>query len=199
MSYTLSAFIAQSGTFTPFQALSPCITIVPLAQGFEMILNDEFLRDAIESQPEFAQAQPRLAELKQAQLKLAQEHVVEGYPTDLTEVLVAFGLSLSRQQLIAYVEASFWGGMGEQYAVLWQDGQAILLPVTNGLTSERYHDHGFAFLKDAPINSVLRVLGVQIERTDEFASIGLMMERDMSGWFDRFNTHPNKDRCKPKR
>jgi hypothetical protein len=185
MGYDIEAFIARTGTFAPLQALSPCITIVPLAQEFEMILNDEFLGEAIEAQTEFAQA---------------QGNIKETYPGfHLSNALVSFGLSLSSQQPIVYVEAEFWGGMGNQHGVLWHEAKVVLLPITNGIESEDYQKQGFEFLKDAPINSVLRVLGVQVEKIDEFASLGLMQERNMSGWFRRFNLHPNKDDCKAKR
>lgn len=185
MAYTLSAFIARYGAFASTQALSPCITVVPLAQGFEMILNDKFLEDAIEAQTEFAQAQ--------GDIELA-------YPGfHLTETLLDFGLSLSAQQPIAYVEADFFGGIGDQHAVLWHEGNVVLLPVTNGFMSEDYKKHGFMFLKDAPINSVLRLLGVQIETIDEFASLGLMMERAMRDWSRRFNPQANTDECKASR
>jgi hypothetical protein len=185
MSYTLEAFIARAGIFVPFQALSPCITIAPMAQGFEMILNDEFLKEAIEAQPEFAQPQANIG---------------QAYPGfHLTEALVSFGLSLSFQQPIVYVEAEYWGGLGNQHAVLWHEGKVVLLPITNGIESEDYKKQGFVFLKDAPINSVLRVLGVQIETIDEFASLGLMMERAMRDWSRRFNPHANRDECKAKR
>jgi len=178
----------------PYQALSSCITIVPLAQGFEMLLSDKFLKEVISTQTELAQAQPRLAALKQAHVELAQErdHIEEGFPRWLTEALVSFGLSLASQQPIVYVEAEFFGGVGEQYGVLWQGGQIALLPSTNGLNSHLYSNEE----NDGPINSVLRGLGVQAEKYDEFYALSLGLERSVNGWFRRINPHANTDDCK---
>lgn len=196
MAYSLSAFIAKAGTFALSQVLSPCITIVPLEQGFEMLLNDESLKDTVNVQAEFSQAQPRLAELKQAQIELAQKHkhTEDRFPAELTDALVAFGLSLS-QQPIAYVEADFFGGVGEQYGVLWHNRQVALLPSTNGLISNRYSNEE----NNGPINTVLRGLGVQVEKYDEFYVLGLGQERHVSDWVRRFNPHASTDDCKTKR
>ena len=74
---------------------------------------------------------------------------------------------LSRHGLIAYIEAEFFGGSGEQGHALFKDGVALGSPV---------------IAKDA-INQALRYLGiVPGSHHDEFAAVGLGRFRDMDDW-----------------
>jgi len=66
------------------------------------------------------------------------------------------------------------------------------LPSTNGLNSHLYSNEE----NDGPINSVLRGLGVQAEKYDEFYALSLGLERSVNGWFRRINPHANTDDCK---
>jgi hypothetical protein len=69
---------------------------------------------------------------------------------------------LSHRGPVAYVEAEYFGGVGEQRATLWRDGVAEDLPA---------------------LNEALRALGVR--RTggrDEFDTIGLGRHRTTQDW-----------------
>jgi hypothetical protein len=175
MGYRINAFIARTGTFALFQDLSHCLTIVPMAQGFEMLINEWYIRDIFEQLPEF---------------NVGQGDVKQFHPGfDLADVLVSFGVFLSHHQPIAYIEADFFGGNGDQKAVVWFQGKILLLPERNG-------DFGSIPDADGPINRVLRLLGVEtIPPWDEFVSIGLAQCRDNYDWFMQFNLSPDKDNC----
>lgn len=74
---------------------------------------------------------------------------------------------LSRHGLIAYVEAEFFGGAGEQAHVLFKDGVGLGSPV----------------IAEGAINQALRHLGVLPGRHhDEFAAVGLGRFRDTDDW-----------------
>jgi hypothetical protein len=74
---------------------------------------------------------------------------------------------LSRNGLIAYLEAEFFGGTGEQAHALFKDGVALGSPVV---------------AEDA-INQALRHLGVLPgHHHDEFAAVGLALFRDTDDW-----------------
>jgi hypothetical protein len=184
MGYRINAFVARAGTFAPFQHLSPCLTIVPLANTFEMLINEWYIGDILAKEPKFSIYQGNIKDL------------YAGF--NLSSSLVNLGLSLSQHQTIAYIEADFFGGSGNQHAVVWHQGQIVLMPQTNGLWSSSYKEHGFSFPEDGPINQALRAIGFKSEsgpEWDEFSSIGLMENRDNYDWFHQYNTSPDKDNC----
>jgi hypothetical protein len=87
-------------------------------------------------------------------------------PSGLTPDAERLAARASRQAPILYAEAEFFGGVGEQHAVLWQGGEGTVLDAEPG-----------------PINAALRVLGVR--RTgdrDEFDSVGLGRHRSTQDW-----------------
>ena len=74
---------------------------------------------------------------------------------------------LSQRGLIAYVEAEFFGGNGEQAHVLYEDGVLLGLPV----------------IAEDAINQALRHFGVLPGGDhDEFAAVGLGRFRDTDEW-----------------
>jgi hypothetical protein len=74
---------------------------------------------------------------------------------------------LSRRGLIAYIEAEFWGGSGEQAHVLYKDGVALGSPV----------------IAEHAINQALRHFGILPgDHHDEFAAVGLGRFRKTDDW-----------------
>ena len=74
---------------------------------------------------------------------------------------------LSRHGLIAYIEAEFFGGTGEQAHALFKNGVALGSPV----------------ITEDAINQALRHLGVLPgHHQDEFAAVGLALFRDTDDW-----------------
>ena len=79
----------------------------------------------------------------------------------------------ARHGSVAYVEAEYFGGVGEQHAVVWQDGGARLL----------------ASELPGAVNEALRALGaVRVASAstgvleDEFDSVGLGRHRSTQDW-----------------
>ncbi|MEW2354449.1 hypothetical protein [Spirillospora sp. NPDC029432] len=81
----------------------------------------------------------------------------------------------SRGGPVAYVEADFFGGSGDQAAALWEDGRRTWGPVNAWITAgpaEKW-----------PTNAVLARLGaIPAGEFDLFDTVGFGRERDMEGW-----------------
>lgn len=77
---------------------------------------------------------------------------------------------------VAYVEAEYFGGTGEQHAAVWHHGNLILSPLH--LTAS----HPFP-AEGSPISQALRRLGAHTSgEIDEFAAIGLGQHRHVEDW-----------------
>ncbi|NJP44570.1 hypothetical protein [Actinacidiphila epipremni] len=77
---------------------------------------------------------------------------------------------------LAYVEADFFGGVGEQHAAVWQGGDLALGPLHMGV-DEPFDADG------SPISQALRHLGaVAGDAYDEFAAVGLRRHRRTGDW-----------------
>jgi hypothetical protein len=77
---------------------------------------------------------------------------------------------------LAYVEADFFGGVGEQHAAVWQGGDLALGPLHLGV-DEPFGADG------SPISQALRHLGaVAGDAYDEFAAVGLRRHRRTEDW-----------------
>ncbi|MBC7812576.1 MAG: hypothetical protein H7175_15585 [Burkholderiales bacterium] len=170
MGYELSAFIARQGTFLPFRELSDRITVAPLEQGFELLLHDMILREALNISYDESADESKDLPLDRAMIEKATEW--------------------SQKTPISYVEAEFLGGNGYQHAALWRSGALALLPSANG----EWFQHHHVSKHERPINSVLRVLGVLAGNSeDEFAALGLNRYRDPSDWFEAFTPYSSGD------
>jgi hypothetical protein len=104
-------------------------------------------------------------------------------PAALTELL----RRTSREGPIAYVEADFFGGTGQQAAVLWEHGEIALGPLVDPEpTMLLRHRRLFRRrrLSDRPFNQVLRAMGVSVApgQLDEFDTVGLGRHRDTDDW-----------------
>lgn len=85
----------------------------------------------------------------------------------LSPALEHWARGLSRNSVVAYVEADYFGGAGAQSAVAWADGALVLGPL---------HAQG-------AINQVLRLLAVKSDLAgDEFDAVGLGLHRRTERW-----------------
>ncbi|WP_405656257.1 hypothetical protein [Streptomyces sp. RK9] len=76
---------------------------------------------------------------------------------------------------VAYVEAEYFGGVGEQRAAVWDGGTLALGPLRVG--------EGRLAAAGSPISQALRRLGVVAGADeDEFAAVGLGRHRDPEAW-----------------
>ncbi|MFH9068679.1 hypothetical protein [Streptomyces alboflavus] len=77
---------------------------------------------------------------------------------------------------VAYVEAEYFGGVGEQLAGVWDGGTLVLGPLRVG------EGQGLP-AAGSPISQVLRRLGaVAGADEDEFTAVGLGRHRDPEAW-----------------
>jgi hypothetical protein len=77
---------------------------------------------------------------------------------------------------VAYVEADYFGGTGQQRAVVWDAGRLALGPLNIGV-NEAFPAEG------SPISRALRHLGAQRGKLgDEFDAVGLLRHRDTEDW-----------------
>ncbi len=87
---------------------------------------------------------------------------------------MAFAARASQGAAVAYLETEYFGGVGEQSAVLWKGGQLVLGPLTMEITMASRPRSLW------PINAALRGLGVNAEGSpfaDEFEAFGLAAYR----------------------
>lgn len=100
----------------------------------------------------------------------------------LPERLTDFLRRASAIAPIAYVEAEFFGGVGQQGSVVWEGGEVVLGPLV-----DRAEPSPPTKLEAGPINRALRRLGVQRspDDVDEFATLGLGKYRNTEDWLDQ--------------
>jgi hypothetical protein len=79
---------------------------------------------------------------------------------------------------VAYVEAEYFGGVGEQRAAVWDGGTIVLGPL--------HVEEGQPFPPaGSPISQALRRLGVVASAgEDEFSAVGLDRHRHGEAWID---------------
>lgn len=79
---------------------------------------------------------------------------------------------------VAYVEAEYFGGVGEQRAAVWNGGTIVLGPL--------HVEEGQPFPPDgSPISQALRRLGIVASAgEDEFSAAGLDRHRHGEAWID---------------
>jgi hypothetical protein len=103
---------------------------------------------------------------------LEQDVAVVPLPSGLTPDAERLAAQASRQEPVVYAEAEFFGGVGEQRAVLWRGGEGTVLDQGTVLDAE-----------PGPINAALRGLGVRRSAdVDEFDSVGLGRHRSTQEW-----------------
>jgi hypothetical protein len=107
----------------------------------------------------------------------------------LSSELEALGRYLSNYTPVAYVEAEYFGGTGDQRALVWERGLVIFGPLVDDDDDERTVKSP----RDRwPINQALRILGVQVgDALDEFDAVGLGRHRHPQEWAN----HAEPDRA----
>ncbi|PPK65401.1 hypothetical protein V5P93_005821 [Actinokineospora auranticolor] len=155
MTYILEAVIGPEHVVRAVADEVPCGVVVALGQNlFLLPATEEFL--AAVADPDA----PALDGFRQA-------------PGGFGARLAAW----SARGPLAYVEADYFGGSGEQYAAVWAGGEVTLGPV---LKPER------APLPAAgsPISQALRALGAVVTdpAVDEFDAVGLGRHRRTESW-----------------
>ncbi|MFE0098874.1 hypothetical protein [Streptomyces sp. NPDC059009] len=160
MSYDLQAVIAGEDLLRSAAAAVPGAQVAALPQGLALMpMTDEVLdsvTDGVGVDAEGALGFWRL-------------------PEGFEKVLADWSLAGP----VAYVEAEYFGGAGEQQAAVWADGALELGPV-----DESTGDAGNAGRPAvSPISQALRRLGVRTgPGEDEFTAVGLDRHRDNDGW-----------------
>src|SRR3712207_3106808 len=106
MGHTIQAFIADADTLRDATRGLGAARVIPIGQGLALLpntdeLSEEVRTNDVRGEPafeEFYKLSPRLAEL---------------------------GASWSARGAVAYVETDYFGGEGEQAAVLWEGGELV--------------------------------------------------------------------------
>jgi hypothetical protein len=149
MAYTLRAVVARCGAFADPPAWIADSAVIALPQGLCMVPLTEAVRYA------FGPAERPW---------LYETHSIF---THLPQALAPHLRELSRVAAVAYVEAEYHGGDGEQRSIVWQDGAPLGEPEESS----------------GAINDALRRLGVeQAEGADRFDTLGLGRHRSVDDW-----------------
>lgn len=98
----------------------------------------------------------------------------------LTDWLVERIAACSAHGPLAYLEADFFGGVGSQQAVVWEQGEIALGPLHQPVGA-------FASQGGSPLSQALRHLGVATGPgdLDEFDASGLGTHRSTEKWAER--------------
>jgi hypothetical protein len=144
MGYELKAIIAHAATFAPPPSWLADSRVIALEKGVSMIPITDALYDGLRGDGAAMQARPWLS---------------AGFEKAMLE--------LSHRGFVAFIEASFAGGIGSQDVIGWRDGRVVLGP----LEAHR------------AINQALRILGVRRSLlADEFLAVELDRYRETGDW-----------------
>ncbi|MGW6057630.1 hypothetical protein [Streptomyces sp. NPDC055189] len=153
MAYGLQAVIAGDLLRAAARDL-PEARLVPIGQGLSLMPMTDALFDSV--------ADGRASDA------LGFWRLPEGFARTLA--------SWSTAGPVAYVEAEYFGGMGEQQAVVWDKGAVVLGPLQVP-EDQHFPPEGSA------ISQALRRLGaVAGSGQDEFAAVGLGRHRSVDRW-----------------
>lgn len=169
MSYTLRGAVAAEATFAAGPPLegSPARP-VRLTHGLALWPLPDGDLDAVEGPERAADPVPGFV----------------GLPAAVVRWLEA----LSRAGPAAFVEAEYFGGVGQQAAALWESGARALGPLfcSDADAEEAAAVEAGVTLDEAPINAVLARLGVKPDGArDAFAVAGLDRLRSTEAWAGR--------------
>jgi hypothetical protein len=147
MAHTIEVFIMKRSEADLIKNRPQYVHIVSLKQDFVLIPLTKDLTNEISHNTE-------------------TKNVYEQF-RNLTKPLEEFARTLSLNGMVAYIETEYFGGEGEQSAILWENKSVILEPLKD--------------TKIGPINLVLKHMGVQVYRAfDEFEALGLVDYRSNS-------------------
>lgn len=159
MGYVLNAVVAEAALLRAHAADHPDMYVLDLAQGLGLMPMGDELHDRV-SKPD------------------GDRMAFWLLPGGFGDVLAAW----SHAGPVAYVEADYFGGTGEQRAAVWEAGRLVLGPLHNGV------DEAFP-AEGSPISQALRRLGARRgEHGDEFDAVGLIRHRDTDDWIEEAAT-----------
>lgn len=155
MAYDIRALIADVALLSRWAADEPAMHVVALTRGLALVPKPDADHDHFDDPDE---EPPGLWWLP------------DGLDVDAS--------ARSHAGPVAYVEAEYFGGMGEQRAVVWHRGEVVLGPLING------EDEAFP-ADGSPISQALRRLGAERGSAfDEFDAVGMMRHSSTSAWLD---------------
>lgn len=132
--------------------------IIDLSQGFSLVFLTDELYDGIE-------------ELVNSKLDVDYSEFFYYLSPSIYEVLV----QESREGMIAYIETDYFGGVGRQSAILFENSKVKMEPLkTESFWDEKTYSYYHKPEGEKAINLVLKELGVYKQKEkDEFDSVGL--------------------------
>ncbi|MGW2305886.1 hypothetical protein [Streptomyces sp. NPDC001809] len=153
MSYDLKAVIAGRGLLEVLTGELPAARLVDLRHGLALLPMTDALSDTLTDGSR------------------ARHSAFWSLPAGFDEALFEW----SKRGSVAYVEAEYFGGVGEENAAVWRDGELVLGPLHlvegEPTPAER-----------TPVCQALRALGVRAGEDDEFTAAGLGAHRNNDGW-----------------
>jgi hypothetical protein len=156
--YLLEAIIAPSSVAQVVSAALPGTRAIELGNGLELV-------------PLVPAA---VAAVSPGDERIISLLVNEPLPEGLTDLL----RRASTGGPIAYVEADYFGGAGQQGSMLWEKGELVLGPLLDPPKPGPPPT-----IEAGPINRVLQRMGVQRSaELDEFATVALARHRDTEDW-----------------
>ncbi|MFK4599844.1 hypothetical protein [Streptomyces pristinaespiralis] len=153
MSYDLKAVIARRDLLDVVTRDLSAARVVDLPHGLALLPMTDALSDAL------------------TDASRARHSAFWSLPAGFDEVLVDW----SRTGSVAYVEAEYFGGVGEENAAVWRDGELVRGPL-HLVEGELTPTEG------SPVCQALRALGVSAGEDDEFTAAGLDAHRNNDGW-----------------
>ncbi|MGW2863616.1 hypothetical protein [Streptomyces sp. NPDC001205] len=157
MGYAVQAVIARDEVLRVAPQEAPEVQAVPLGQGLSLVpMTDELFDEVTDGSDSRALGFWRLP---------------GGFDTLLAR--------WSTAGPIAYVEAEYFGGVGEQRAAVWADGALVLGPLDEPTKK-------WLFRTVSPISQALQRLGVRRSLgEDEFEALGLDRHRSTEDWISK--------------
>ncbi|MGW3635632.1 hypothetical protein ACWD7F_36880 [Streptomyces sp. NPDC005122] len=154
MGYELQAVIAANELLRAASREVPGARVVSLRQGLSLLPMTDEVFDAVTD--------------GSSGTEMGFWKLPGGFETTLTQ--------WSSTGPLAYVEAEYFGGVGEQHAAVWADGSLALGPLDEP-EKKRFSR------TVSPISQALRRLGARKSLgEDEFEAVGLDRYRNNEGW-----------------
>jgi hypothetical protein len=166
MAYEMQAVIAGIHLLAKVAADEPNMHVVALSQGLALAPMSDVLHDLLS--------------------------VTDGDRLGFWKLPGGFGATLAAWSgvgPVAYVEAEYFGGIGEQRAVVWDHGELVLGPLSCGGTEP-------VPVNGSPVSQALRRLGATSSgNVDEFAAVGMRRHRHIEQWLDELPVpiEPHRD------
>jgi hypothetical protein len=154
--HDVTAMIAKSEKLTAATRRFKTAVVCPLVQGFSLLPITEDLAKELS--------------VYASQTKAPLTKPIE----ELSDELHALAIEISYDCPIAYISTCYFGGQGNQNALVWDKGNLLFSPTTQG------YDQVWP---NTQISQALRAIGVLAEEgMDEFDTVGLGKHRHTHKW-----------------